>query len=146
MLWWSDAQVLGPRIKRDLKKGKSEMYSPNMTCHAKPGSCHSYYAFNFVNIMFIWKKRKEKPVLVVIAHQYESPIISIKLISLFLKSIQNRSLKWVWPYPVNYTFKLSPTIKIYSPLYQHFGLKRLARWKACSTRQKQLWPLSISLL
>lgn len=70
------------------------MDSLNMTCLAKPGSCHGYYALNFMNIMFTWKEKKNF-VLVVIAHQYESPIISIKLINLFLKSIQNRSLKWV---------------------------------------------------
>lgn len=64
-----------------------------MTCLAKPGSCHGYDALNFMNIMFTWEEKKL--VLVVIAHQYESPIISIKLINLFLKSIQNRSLKWV---------------------------------------------------
>lgn len=71
------------------------MYLLSMTCLAKPGSCHGYYAFNFMNIMFAWKEKKKKLVLVVIAHQYESPIISITLINLFLKSIQNRSLKWV---------------------------------------------------
>lgn len=72
------------------------MYSLHMTCLAKPGSCHGYYALNFMNIVFTWKEEKKKKlVLVVIAHQYESPIISIKLINLFLKSIQNRSLKWV---------------------------------------------------
>lgn len=144
MLWWRSAHVLGPGIQGNLLKGKSETDSLNMSCLAKPASCHSDYALNFMNLMFTWKEKK--PVLVVIAHQYESPIISIKLINLFLKSIQNRSLKWVWPYPVNYAFKLSPTIKIYRPLYQHLGLKRLAEWKACSTRQKQLGPLSISLL
>lgn len=90
--------------------------------------------------------KKKNFVLVVIAHQYEGPIISIKLINLFLKSIQNRSLTWVWPYPVNYAFKLSPTIKIYSRLYQHLSWKRLGEWKACSTRQKQHWSLSIRLL
>lgn len=93
MLWWRYAHVLGWESRRVLK-GKSEIYSLNVTCLAKPGSCHAYYALNFMNIMFTSEKKK-KLVLVVIAHQYKSPIISIKLINLFLKSIQNRSLKWV---------------------------------------------------
>lgn len=93
MLWWRSAHVLGPGIQGNLLKGKSETDSLNMSCLAKPASCHSDYALNFMNLMFTWKEKK--PVLVVIAHQYESPIISIKLINLFLKSIQNRSLKWV---------------------------------------------------
>lgn len=75
------------------------MHLLNTACFAKPGFCHSDYDLNFMNIVFAWKgkrkKEKKNPVFVVIAHQYQRPIISIKLINLFLKSIQNRSLKWV---------------------------------------------------
>lgn len=81
-----------------MLKGKSEMYLPNTTLLAKPGFCHSDYALNFMNTVFFWKgkrKKEKNPVFIVIAHQYQRPIISIKLINLFLKSIQNRSLKWV---------------------------------------------------
>jgi hypothetical protein len=82
------------------------MYLLNTARLAKPGFCHSDYALNFMNIVFARKGKRKKerkkkkkktnnPVFVVIAHQYQRPIISIKLINLFLKSIQNRSLKWV---------------------------------------------------
>ena len=58
MLWWRYAHVLGWESRRVLK-GKSEIYSLNVTCLAKPGSCHAYYALNFMNIMFTSEKKKK---------------------------------------------------------------------------------------